>query len=122
MSRTIMVSEETWQRLEGKTGPQGTADEKISRILDLAGGKAPGEILPGQPAEDNAAASLHQLLQGQPWFQFVGRTGATDDQLIVYLRHKVPRINLSIPSEWRGLRVSAQVIGEIAPLGKLNTG
>ena len=44
-SKSVRVSEATWERLEDLVGPEGTADEKVGRLLETAGetGKTDGK-------------------------------------------------------------------------------
>ena len=45
ISKSVRVSESTWERLGDLVGPEGTADEKVTRLLEKAGepcGKKPG--------------------------------------------------------------------------------
>ncbi len=37
MTKVIRVSDQTWDRITKTVGEDGTADERISRLLDLAG-------------------------------------------------------------------------------------
>ncbi len=37
MSKSIRINEATWEHLENLVGPEGTADEKVGRLLETAG-------------------------------------------------------------------------------------
>ena len=37
MSRVVRIGEETWARVEARVGTHGKPDDKIRRLLDMAG-------------------------------------------------------------------------------------
>lgn len=117
MSRTIRIREETWDRLERLAGGTGTADEKIGRLLDLAGSPGDenhGDEPPGPEPGGSYALSLHAALEGYGWFHSVGEGNA---ELIVYLREDSPQARRTVPNRWGDLIVTTRVIGEVEPAG-----
>ena len=67
MSRTIRIKNENWARLEALVGPEGTADQKIRRLLDIA-----GEF---QEHQTEAGASLEEHPDDTPTYH--GQSGAS---------------------------------------------
>ena len=59
MSRVVRIGEETWARAEARVGTHGKPDDKIRRLLDMAG--APQAWEP----DETTAPNRHNIPTGE---------------------------------------------------------
>ena len=100
-SRSIRVSDATWQRAESLTGPGGTTDDRICRLIAMAEHPDP------EAPRLNPAGDLERRLRCFDWFHSArrDRTGLT-----LFVTKPSPRAERAIPPRYGGMPVTVHRI------------
>ena len=94
-------------RLEKIAGAHGTADEKLTSLLEIVEGGRVGKAR-SVPDPDSPSQTLYEHLRGYPWFLSIGEGAG---ELIIYTRKQDPMAKKVIPQEWEGLPVTTRNTG-----------